>query len=236
MGYISPSVSAVAEQVNPSPLDSYLHSTQPSTQNSVSRFSPAHCTSCCASHSIIEGLMVSSRARCNMHRGLNSAHIDPRWANCSYGGCGRGREWCKCYELNMLLLLLLLTLTTTSASLGLLLVGALSFGGGMAARQLWCTSLPSGFISGFALYSAKLLCGVPFVAMALLYFIMSSDNTFLLWFYSLALNAPGGPPRPSAPAAVAASIATVTPAVAALVRAHFRRSHQIHWTGGPHGY
>jgi hypothetical protein len=28
MGYISPFVSAVAEQVNPSPLDSYLHSTQ----------------------------------------------------------------------------------------------------------------------------------------------------------------------------------------------------------------
>jgi hypothetical protein len=58
----------------------------------------------------------------------------------------------------------------------------------------------------------------------------------LLWFYSLALNAPGGPPGPSAPAAEAAAAATVTPAVAALVRAHFRQSHQIHRTGGLHGY
>jgi hypothetical protein len=53
MGYISPSVSAVAEQVNPSPLDSYLHSIKPSTQTSVSSFSPARCTSCCASHDVL---------------------------------------------------------------------------------------------------------------------------------------------------------------------------------------
>jgi hypothetical protein len=51
----------------------------------------------------------------------------------------------------------------------------------------------------------------------------------MLQFYSLALNALGGLPRPSAPAAVAAvSAAIVTPAVVALVRAHFRWSHQIY--------
>jgi hypothetical protein len=58
----------------------------------------------------------------------------------------------------------------------------------------------------------------------------------LLWFYGSALNTLGSPPGPSAPAAEVAAAATVTPAVAALVRAHFRRSHRIHWTGGPHGY
>jgi Reverse transcriptase (RNA-dependent DNA polymerase) len=40
------------------------------------------------------------------------------------------------------------------------------------------------------------------------------------------LNTLGGLPGPAA----------VTPAVAALVRAHFRQSHQIHQTGGPHRY
>jgi hypothetical protein len=58
----------------------------------------------------------------------------------------------------------------------------------------------------------------------------------LLWFYSSALNALGSLPRPSAPAVAAAAAATVTPAVAALVRAHFRWLHRIHQTGGPHGY
>jgi hypothetical protein len=58
----------------------------------------------------------------------------------------------------------------------------------------------------------------------------------LLQFYGLALNAPGSPPGPSAPAAEAAAAVTVTPAVAALVRVHFRQSHQIHWTGRLHGY
>jgi hypothetical protein len=58
----------------------------------------------------------------------------------------------------------------------------------------------------------------------------------LLQFYGLALNAPGSPPRPSAPAVAAAAAATVTPVVAALVRGCFRQSHQIHWTGGLHGY
>jgi hypothetical protein len=42
----------------------------------------------------------------------------------------------------------------------------------------------------------------------------------VLQFYGLALNALGGPPGPLAPAA-----ATVTPAVVALVRAHFRQLH-----------
>jgi hypothetical protein len=58
----------------------------------------------------------------------------------------------------------------------------------------------------------------------------------LLWFYGSALNTLGSPPGPSAPAAEAAAAATVTPAVAALVRAHFRWLHQIHQTGGPHRY
>ena len=58
----------------------------------------------------------------------------------------------------------------------------------------------------------------------------------MLQFYSLALNALGGLPRPSAPAAVAVSVAIVIPVVVALVRAHFRQSHQIHQTGEPHRY
>jgi hypothetical protein len=66
---------------------------------------------------------------------------------------------------------------------------------------------------------------------------LSCYNTSpVLWFYGLALNALGGLPRPSAPAPAAASVATVIPAVVALVRAHFRQSHQIHQTGGSHRY
>jgi hypothetical protein len=76
-------------------------------------------------------------------------------------------------------LLLLLTLTTMVAPLRLL-VRSLSFGGGTAARWLWHTTLPSRLISGFALYSAELLYGVPFVTMALLCFIVSSDDAFHL--------------------------------------------------------
>jgi hypothetical protein len=52
----------------------------------------------------------------------------------------------------VLLLLLLLTLSTVVAPL-CLLVRSLSFGRGIAARWLWHTTLPSRFISGFALYS-----------------------------------------------------------------------------------
>jgi hypothetical protein len=56
----------------------------------------------------------------------------------------------------VLLLLLLLTLTTIVAPL-CLLVRSLSFGRGMAARWLWYTSLPGRFVSGFVLYSTKLV-------------------------------------------------------------------------------
>jgi hypothetical protein len=81
--------------------------------------------------------------------------------------------------MNALLLLLLLTLSTVVAPLRLL-VRSLALGMGAAARWCWRTALPSRFVSGFALYSTKLLCGVPFVTTALLCFIMSSDNTFNL--------------------------------------------------------
>jgi hypothetical protein len=79
--------------------------------------------------------------------------------------------------MNALLLLLLLTLSATVAPLHLL-VRSLSLGRGVAAR--WRTALPSRFVSGFVLYSAKLLCGVPFVATALFCFIVSSDDAFHL--------------------------------------------------------
>jgi hypothetical protein len=81
--------------------------------------------------------------------------------------------------MNTLLLLLLLTLSTTVAPLRLL-VRSLALGRGVAARWCWRTALPSRFVSGFALYSAELLCGVPFVMMALFCFVMSSDDTFNL--------------------------------------------------------
>jgi hypothetical protein len=130
-------------------------------------------------HGIIEGLMVSSRARCNRCGGLDSVLINHRRADSSYGGCGRGREQCASHEVNVLLLLLLLTLSTTVALLHLL-VRSLTLGRGAAARWCWCTTLPSRFISGFALYSAKLLCSVPFVVMALLCFVVSSNDAFHL--------------------------------------------------------
>jgi hypothetical protein len=81
--------------------------------------------------------------------------------------------------MNALLLLLLLTLPTMVAPL-CPLVRNLSFGGGMAARWLWCTTLPSGFVSGFALYSTELMCGVGLVVVALLCFIVSGDDAFHL--------------------------------------------------------
>jgi hypothetical protein len=81
--------------------------------------------------------------------------------------------------MNALLLLLLLTLTTVVIPLHLL-VRSFTFGGGTAARWVWHTALPGRVISGFALYSTKLLCSVPFVVMALLCFIVSSDDAFHL--------------------------------------------------------
>jgi hypothetical protein len=123
--------------------------------------------------------MASSRARCDVRRGFNSVHIDPRRANCSNGGCGRGRERCASHEMNTLLLLLLLTLSTVVALLHLL-VRSFTLGRGAAARWCWRTTLPSRFVSGFALYSAELLCGVPFVTTALFCFIVSSNDAFHL--------------------------------------------------------
>jgi hypothetical protein len=70
----------------------------------------------------------------------------------------------------------------------------------------------------------------------LLHKVSTIKDPKVLRFYSSALNALGSLPGPSGPAAEAAAAATVTPAVAALVRVHFRRSHQIHRTSGPHGY
>jgi hypothetical protein len=81
--------------------------------------------------------------------------------------------------MNALLLLLLLTLTTVVTPLRLL-VRSLSLGRGAAARWCWCTTLPSRFVSGFALYSAELLCSMPFVVTALLCFVVSSDDSFNL--------------------------------------------------------
>jgi hypothetical protein len=81
--------------------------------------------------------------------------------------------------MNTLLLLLLLTLSTVVAPLRLL-VRSLTLGRGAAARWCWRTTLPSRFVSGFVLYSAELLCGVPFVVTALLCFVMSSDDAFHL--------------------------------------------------------
>jgi hypothetical protein len=81
--------------------------------------------------------------------------------------------------MNALLLLLLLTLATMVAPLHLL-VRSLALGRGAAARWCWRTALPSRFVSGFALYSAELLCGVPFVMTALFCFVVSSDNAFHL--------------------------------------------------------
>jgi hypothetical protein len=130
-------------------------------------------------HGIVEGLMAFSRAGCNRCRGLNCAHIDPRRANCSDSGCGRGRERCASHEMNALLLLLLLTLATAVTPLHLL-VRSLAFGRGTAARGLWHTTLPSGFVSGFVLYSTKLVCCMPFVAVALVCFVVSSDDAFHL--------------------------------------------------------
>jgi hypothetical protein len=66
--------------------------------------------------------------------------------------------------------------------------------------------------------------------------VLHREIVHLLRFYGSALNAPGGPPGPSATAVAVAAAATVTPTVAVLVRAHFRWSHQIHRTGGLHGY